>query len=74
MSTGQLIIILGDKEEVVKGKEESIFQLTITPGSDLYSCQKPPGREDWICYQSGNQQIDTGSTWVITPSMQYQWN
>ena len=27
MSTGQLLLILGDKEEEVKGKEESIFPM-----------------------------------------------
>ena len=74
MSTGQLIVILVDKDEEVKRKEECIFQQNITPRSEPYSLQNPPWREDCIVCPSLNQQIDTGSIWGINTSMKYQWN
>ena len=51
-----------------------IFQRTITPGSDPYSCQNTPWRDEWNGCPSGNQQIYPGYIWSITPSMQDQWN
>ena len=61
MSTRHLILILGDKEQKVKVKEEIIYQQTITPGSDPYSCQNPSRGDECSSCPSENQQIDPGS-------------